>query len=54
VDAVLERFGDARVNRLELPFDPPAGSPYWQGGTYGTTRCLPLPDLERDNNPNIG
>jgi hypothetical protein len=46
------RFYD--FNRLELPFDPPAGSPYWQGGTYGTTRCLPLPDLERDNNPNIG
>ena len=45
------RFFD--FNRFELPFDPPAATPYWQGGTYGTTRCLPLPDLERDNNPNI-
>ncbi len=45
------RFFD--YNRLNLPFDPPEGTPYWQGGTYGTTRCLPLPDLERDNNPNI-
>ena len=45
------RFFD--FNRLNLPFDPPEGTPYWQGGTYGTTRCLPLPDLERDNNPNI-
>ncbi len=47
-----QRFYD--FNRLNLPFDPPTGTPYWQGGTYGTTRCLPLPDLERDNNPNIG
>ena len=47
-----QRFHDFK--RLDLPFDPPAGAPYWQGGTYGTTRCLPLPDLERDNNPNIG
>lgn len=46
-----QRFFD--FNRFELPFDPPVGTPYWQGGSYGTTRCLPLPDLERDNNPNI-
>jgi len=24
-----------------------------KGGTYGDTRCLPLPDVERFNNPNI-
>ncbi|HET9985595.1 MAG TPA: RagB/SusD family nutrient uptake outer membrane protein [Longimicrobiales bacterium] len=46
------RFGDVR--RLDIPFDPPTGTPYWQGGTYGSTRCFPLPDLERSNNPNIG
>ncbi|MEO8453201.1 MAG: RagB/SusD family nutrient uptake outer membrane protein [Gemmatimonadota bacterium] len=46
-----QRFFD--FNRFTLPFNPPAGAPYWQGGTYGTTRCFPLPDLERDNNANI-
>jgi len=25
-----------------------------KGGTYGNTVCLPLPDIERLNNPNIG
>jgi hypothetical protein len=24
-----------------------------QGGTYGNERCLPIPDIERDNNPNL-
>jgi hypothetical protein len=24
-----------------------------QGGVYGATVCLPVPDIERDNNPNI-
>lgn len=46
------RFHDVR--RFELAFDPPAGTPYWQGGSYGAMRCFPLPDLERSNNPNIG
>ena len=23
------------------------------GGTYGDQRCFPLPDIERNNNPNI-
>lgn len=46
------RFWDFR--RFNLPFDPPVGTPYPKGGTYGDTRCFPLPDLERDNNPNIG
>jgi hypothetical protein len=47
------RFWDFR--RFELPFNPPVGAPYpILGGSYGTTRCYPLPDLERDNNPNIG
>lgn len=43
--------------RFDLPFLPPAGTPYQEtgakGGFYGTTTCLPLPDVERDNNPNI-
>lgn len=46
------RFWDHR--RMEIAFDPPVGTPYPKGGFYGDTRCFPLPDLERDNNPNIG
>jgi hypothetical protein len=43
------------IRRFDLPFNPPVGAPYpVLGGSYGTTRCFPLPDLERDNNPNIG
>lgn len=48
-----QRFWDIR--RLELPFDPPVGTPYpVLGGLYSDMRCFPLPNLERDNNPNIG
>ena len=40
------------VARLNLPLSPPAGAPYLKGGNYGDMRCFPLPDVERDNNPN--
>ncbi len=45
------RFADA--NRYELPLYPAAGVPFPNGGTYGDQRCFPLPDVERNNNPNI-
>lgn len=45
------RFYDIR--RFNLPLDPTPGTPYRKGGVYGSTRCLPLPDVERLNNPNI-
>lgn len=44
------------IRRLNLPLNPPPGAPYQvgvKGGTYGDSRCLPLPDVERDNNPSI-
>jgi hypothetical protein len=42
------------INRFTLPLDPPAGTPYpGKGGTYADLRCLPLPDVERINNPNL-
>jgi starch-binding outer membrane protein, SusD/RagB family len=42
------------IRRLNLPLEPPAGTPYLRGGgTYGDQRCFPLPDVERNNNPNI-
>jgi starch-binding outer membrane protein, SusD/RagB family len=42
------------VRRLDLPLVPAPGEPYEHGGgVYGDQRCFPLPDVERDNNPNI-
>jgi len=50
-------------NRFNLPFNPPVGTVFEEnnpsgvvrpkGGTYGSVRCLPLPNVERDNNPNL-
>lgn len=45
-------------NRFNLPFSPPVGANFEdgarnKGGTYGSVRCLPLPNVERDNNPNL-
>jgi starch-binding outer membrane protein, SusD/RagB family len=40
--------------RYNLPLDPAPGQPFGNGGLYGDMRCMPLPDVERLNNPNIG
>jgi len=45
-------------NRFNLPFNPPVGAQFQdatrnKGGTYGSVRCLPLPNVERDNNSNL-
>lgn len=39
--------------RLSLPLRPAAGSTYHGGGQYGNQLCMPLPNVERQNNPNI-
>lgn len=40
--------------RFNVPLNPAAGAPFPNGGgTYGNNKCLPLPDIERLNNPNI-
>jgi hypothetical protein len=44
-----QHLGD--IIRYALPFTPAVGAPYPGGGVYGSQRCLPLPDVERDNNP---
>ncbi len=42
------------ITRFDLPLNPSPGTPYpIKGGTYGSTTCLPLPQVERENNPNI-
>lgn len=45
------RLGDIIRNDIDLT--PPAGTPFPKGGIYGNQICFPLPDVERNNNPNI-
>ena len=43
------------IERFEIPFNPPVGANFpVGGGTYGNTTCLPLPDVEKNNNPSLG
>ena len=51
-----QRFND--IIRFDITMTPAAGQPFpVKGGVYGTDRgsqlCFPLPDLERNNNPNF-
>lgn len=40
--------------RFNVPLKPAVGAPFPNGGgTYGANKCLPLPDVERLNNPGI-
>ncbi|HET9985844.1 MAG TPA: hypothetical protein VFQ38_19755 [Longimicrobiales bacterium] len=41
------------IQRFNLPFNPAVGAPFGKGGTYGNTTCLPLPNIEKFNNPNV-
>jgi len=52
-----QRFGD--LIRYNIAIQPAPGTPYpVKGGSYGPNTgiqlCFPLPDVERNNNPNIG
>lgn len=42
------------IARFDVPRIPAPGTPYPKGGVYGSATCLPIPDVERHNNPNIG
>lgn len=41
------------MRRFDLPQVPAAGTEYRQGGLYGSVRCFPLPEVERNANPNV-
>lgn len=41
------------LRRFNLPQIPAAGTPYRQGGIYGSANCFPLPEVERNANPNV-
>jgi hypothetical protein len=44
-----QHLGD--LIRYNITPTPAAGTAYPAGGTYGSNICLPLPDVERQNNP---
>jgi hypothetical protein len=49
-----EGFRNYDIGRFSIPPNPAVGTVFpLKGGTYGNTVCLPLPDVERFNNPNI-
>jgi starch-binding outer membrane protein, SusD/RagB family len=51
----VEGFRLHDIHRFNLPLIPAPGTEFpVKGGTYGSTTCLPLPDVERFNNPSIG
>lgn len=50
----LERHRLGDIIRFNITLSPPAGTPFpIKGGVYGNQICFPLPDVERNNNPNI-
>jgi hypothetical protein len=53
VTLFAEGFRQYDIQRFDLPQVPEPGTPFPKGGFYGTTTCLPLPDIERFNNPNV-
>jgi len=42
------------IIRFDVALTPAAGARYPAGGVYGSQKCLPLPDVERLNNPVLG
>jgi hypothetical protein len=51
----VEGFRNYDIQRFNIPLTPAPGTPYpTKGGNYGNTTCLPLPDIERFNNPAVG
>jgi starch-binding outer membrane protein, SusD/RagB family len=50
----VEGFRNYDIQRFNLPLVPAPGTTFPnKGGSYGNTTCLPLPDIERFNNPNV-
>jgi starch-binding outer membrane protein, SusD/RagB family len=51
----LEGLRNYDIERFQIPFFPAVGTSFpVGGGTYGNTTCLPLPDVEKNNNPTLG
>lgn len=41
------------ISRFDLPEIPSPGTAFYAGGSFASQKCLPLPDVERLNNPNL-
>ena len=51
----LEGQRNYDIERFGIPFNPPENTDFpVGGGQYGNTTCLPLPDIEKNNNPSLG
>jgi len=51
----LEGQRNYDIERFAIPFNPAVGTDFpTGGGQYGNTTCLPLPDIEKNNNPSLG
>jgi hypothetical protein len=51
----LEGTRNYDIERFKIAFNPAVGVNFpVGGGTYGNTTCLPLPDIEKNNNPTLG
>jgi hypothetical protein len=51
----LEGQRNYDIERFAIPFNPPENTDFpVGGGQYGNTTCLPLPDIEKNNNPSLG
>jgi hypothetical protein len=51
----LEGTRNYDIERFQIPLFPAVGQAFpVGGGTYGNTTCLPLPDVEKNNNPSLG
>lgn len=50
-----KHLGDYRRNPGATPYFPPAGSPFYKPsqGDFGDLTCVPIPNEERDTNPNL-
>ena len=46
-----QHLGD--MIRFDVTLTPNAGARFPAGGEYGSQKCLPLPDVERQNNPTL-
>lgn len=49
----VEGFRAFDIERFNVALVPAVSSTYRFGGAYGRTVCMPLPDIERVNNPNV-
>jgi hypothetical protein len=49
----VEGFRAFDIERFNLTLVPAVGTAYQEGGSYGATVCLPIPDIEKFGNPNV-